>query len=742
VATYASDFGECSRGLAAIDIDTDEGVGMFLALNPRFHETFQRKGANGSQFFIYPEGDYPREKATYANSGEDHWGEWRVGGRGKCSESVIFGEHEIPGIFYRWIVDKPPIRILWEEILWPEEWKLPCREKEQAKAKADWSEWARKRVSWELPDYDYKGLLTYRSIPFIIAVDAEQPNMVKFPCPRKELHTNPSADTDMTIWAKPGAIPTCFCLHTSCGMGSFKDFLEWADRQEPGCVAKFCKVQRVSIELPHRGRLGRLFTDQLGDILREHNFYDCNGVVSTLRYNDKLGIEELTVMTNQSFRTAIEDYCTPYFRGKEKTDKGIKETMFYPNTISDDIAKMTLASPQFIKRLKLISGVNYTRLPVLREDGTIDLLPEGYDAESQILTLVKDDSVYEIDWTQARAVAFLCGLLSEFCFTEADREHDISVSLAAMLTLYCRHVLNEDNCRPNFLWNANAEGAGKTLGAKLAIVPTLGYCPTGSLPAEEAEIRKNITTAVMATSPVLFYDNVKRHIRSGALEALTTSPVYRDRVLGANREINCFHGLTLFITGNGCTFTPDFRRRTLVVDLFLQHVRAEDRVIQNPLDDAKLLELRPQILAAMCALVRSWYKAGMPKPQSVQQNFLEWSLTINGILEHSHFMKLCETSSDASVGGDRDLLDMETLTKAMKPKYQYNFEQLEKLIKDNGLFEKIYQKEDNSPLSSDAANSAIGKFLRRFDKRILGRRSFYILDNKNRSRKKFVVEEV
>ena len=70
----------------------------------------------------------------------------------------------------------------------------------------------------------------------------------------------------------------------------------------------------------------------------------------------------------------------------------------------------------------------------------------------------------------ANAVMFLRQLFNEFCFNDNDSERATSVAVAAMLTLFVSHIIPRGALRPGFLYTANAEGSGKTLLARLAIV--------------------------------------------------------------------------------------------------------------------------------------------------------------------------------------------------------------------------------------------------------------------------------
>lgn len=111
--------GEASGGLCAIDIDADDEVQPFLALNPRLTSTLRTKGARGAQVWVRLTGEYPKLTKLKTADGGD-WGEWRCDG----GQSVIYGVHP-DGMNYRRLVDTPPVEIAFDEIHWPAHLKLP-----------------------------------------------------------------------------------------------------------------------------------------------------------------------------------------------------------------------------------------------------------------------------------------------------------------------------------------------------------------------------------------------------------------------------------------------------------------------------------------------------------------------------------------------------------------------------------------------------------------------------------------
>jgi hypothetical protein len=178
-------------------------------------------------------------------------------------------------------------------------------------------------------------------------------------------------------------------------------------------------------------------------------------------------------------------------------------------TLAPEDASGLLRCPQFINRLRKIRMVSNVSLPVRRKNGSIELLPEGYDEESQILTRPTGETPATM--TRDEAVAFLRELHSEFPFANGDAERAIAVSLSAVLTLFAYELLPPNATRPGFLYSANAPGAGKTLLAKIAVISRLGCAPVTFHIEERDEMRKLLLAEAIAGKSVFFLDNVKGH---------------------------------------------------------------------------------------------------------------------------------------------------------------------------------------------------------------------------------------
>jgi hypothetical protein len=484
---------------------------------------------------------------------------------------------------------------------------------------------------------------------------------------------------------------------------------------QPGRIASADAMQtavndpRPKIRLPGDNWLMSSTASELGQALGVQDIFRRNGEVCILRDS------ELHPVDPQAFRTWIENHCIMY---RQKT---FNERVYEVNvTLRDDESRGILASPQFTGALRVVRRVNHARLPILRRAGEIELLPVGYDAPSQTLTLPGVE--YPDDMPHTEAVEIVNDLLGEVAFT---KERSKAVAVAGMVSLFVNQVLPEKSLRPCFVFHANAEGAGKTLLVMCLVTPTLGAPPIGCKADEDAEVRKLLLTAVREARPVLFIDNVKGRLSCEPLEAFLSAPVWSDRILGVSESFTADNLTTVFVTGNGMTVSPDMRRRSLFVELHLEAERAEDRQFKRPLDVPTLLTMRPKILAALWALVRHWDAQGRPAPSRSHSAFPSWAKIVGGIVEAYGFGCALETPEDnAAVVADVDGDDMRRLVAALEAERRYTFAEIVEVCQANGCFEGLVGATGDDLRHS--CRIALSRLLLRYERRLVGERRFQI----------------
>jgi hypothetical protein len=486
-------------------------------------------------------------------------------------------------------------------------------------------------------------------------------------------------------------------------------------RYEPDArVQDLLSDERPKVLLPGEDRLVSEVATELAGYLWDSLYVHNREVVTPEK-------GKLRAIDVQEFRTLVEK--TVVCCRKSKRQLGVEIGM----TMSKDEALGILASPQLREGLRPVERVNMVRLPVRRGGKKIELLPEGYDEPTRTLTL--STVTYQEDMTIEAAQKVLRDLYAEFEFGDDGRS--LGVTIAAQLGLYADQLVPRSELRPGVTVIKNAEGAGGTILVTCVILPLLGYMPTSAKPTKEEEMHKTITSTVREGRTVMVLDNVKGRLDSPSLEALVSSRTWTDRLLGTNETITVDHNVVVFVTSNFATVTPDWRRRSLFIELHLSEERAEDRKFKHPLSPAVLLRKRATILAACWAVVRHGVAKGMKPSSGSHSAFPEWAKTFGGMVEAAGFTCPLEPS-EVGHEADEDGAAMRTLVEAMTPGQPYGFKEIAKLAYDANVFSGLV---GNSPAMMDSAQrSAFGYVLRRYHNRKV-RNSTFFIDGKGHAKR-------
>lgn len=475
---------------------------------------------------------------------------------------------------------------------------------------------------------------------------------------------------------------------------------------------------RPKVLLPGNDRLISDFAVELAEHLRERDIYVRNGEVVILQGG------ELRPISPPAFRTWVESHVIGY-RAKTIGDNSFEVDV----TMRDEEARAVLASPQFLEGLRRVLRLSNARLPFIGADGALNILPHGYHAATQTLTLNACDFATDIELPAA--IAILDDLFSEFAFADTGSK---SICIGAMAGLFAVLLVPEKSLRPCFVFLANAEGAGKTLAAQSCIVPTLGAAPVGSSPDDDDEMRKILLAAVREGRAVLFLDNLKGHLSSAPLEGFLSAPEWSGRKLGVSESVTAPNLATVFVTGNGLTVSPDMRRRSLFVELHLEAERAEDRQFKRPLDVPALVGMRPRLLAALWAMVRHWDANGRPGPSRGHTAFPSWAQIVGGIVEAAGFA--CPFHSGAATAAvDQDGDDMRALVQAMATDGEraWTFAELAGLARGNGLFAGIVGSAEDGEIGR-REKSTLARLFARYDRRLV--KDFrFIVEGKGHARR-------
>jgi len=382
-----------------------------------------------------------------------------------------------------------------------------------------------------------------------------------------------------------------------------------------------------------------VITRRVAEIAAGAGLYLMNRDLVTI--NAQTGETEL--MSAHVFREWIDNHCLIYKKKMGDADEGAKPVACW---MPHDVASSMLASPDFRAKIPRVVRINVVRLPVWRKPAKegdamrIELLPEGYDAESLTYTVKGQD--YPDDMPALEGFEHIVDVLKHFDWAMTDKEvekgvhpmagRSFAVFMSALLTCYCETMFSPGVKKPMFLFNANEVGSGKTLLAQACLYPVHGFIGFVRWREHEEELIKTLDANARWMRPALFLDDVSGHIKSELLNQWLTEPMHEGRIIGTGDWFRVPRvGVTL-MTGNGVGLERDLARRTLMIDLFMV-VSAREKV--RPADAAQLSDswfLKPENrrkwLAALWAIVREVGMVAKPKDWRPLETFEDWSEVI------------------------------------------------------------------------------------------------------------------
>src|SRR5438093_4455283 len=118
--------------------------------------------------------------------------------------------------------------------------------------------------------------------------------------------------------------------------------------------------------------------------------------------------------------------------------------------------------------------------------------------------MIDSNGYYDDKLSLEDAVTYLRKLYDEFPFADwredsaaLKQSRSQDVQIAAMFSQFGVGLIPKDAQRLGFIYNANSQRSGKTLLAKMAIVPTNGMMATQSWNPKEEELRKVLDAEVL-----------------------------------------------------------------------------------------------------------------------------------------------------------------------------------------------------------------------------------------------------
>lgn len=309
--------------------------------------------------------------------------------------------------------------------------------------------------------------------------------------------------------------------------------------------------------------------------------------------------------------------------------------------------------------VRVLNGI--TECPVMRADGSILQTP-GYDEATALVYEPNAEFPRVPDrptLVEARAaLAQLGDVVCDFPFQGPEHR---AAWLALALTPFARPAF--EGCSPLGLIDKNVRGAGGTLLCELVGAIYSGRPLARMSQADDTETRKRITTIAMTGDPIVLIDNVVGTLGGPALEAAITSPVWKDRELGMNRDVMLPLRALWLASANNAAVTGDLVRRILNTRLESMMERPEERGgFKYPDVLSHVYKNRPALVVAALTVLRGYAVACFPdQTLPVWGSFEAWSRIIRGALVWAGEPDPYVGRKDLVEVGDRDVEILERL---------------------------------------------------------------------------------
>jgi hypothetical protein len=240
-----------------------------------------------------------------------------------------------------------------------------------------------------------------------------------------------------------------------------------------------------------------------------------------------------------------------------------------------------------------------------------------------------------------------------------------------MLLPFVRPLI--EGCTPLHLFDASGQGSGKTLLASLIGVITTGADVAGkTLPDNEDEVRKRITSELMEGKPFILLDNAddKKAVDSPSLAGVLTMKMWGDRVLGVNKTVELENRAVWCMTGNNVRLSRDLLRRVIRIrlDPDVDPAWLRTGFKHDPIS-VWVPANRPALVHALLTLCQAWIAQGRPPGSKRLGSFEEWAFVMGGILKVAQISGFLENLGDLYQGRDEDAGDWDEFVGAWAKRF-------------------------------------------------------------------------
>ncbi len=349
------------------------------------------------------------------------------------------------------------------------------------------------------------------------------------------------------------------------------------------------------------------------------------GNLSRIKFENGTAVE-IEPFNEHSLATELSELIYFYdFRGKEAMQSYppsllIKAMLNENNPPVPTLNKITM-NPNFSSGGQLLSSKGYHGVAKL-------WLDRDFDTSSIPCSPTKEDVFKARDY-------LLTELFNDFPFNDPCGK---AYMFSAMLQNFVRGMISGPT--PLYLVDAiSREGTGKSL-----LSGVIAYIGTGKTPnfmastRDEDEVRKRITTNLMAGSDVIIVDNISKKWDSTAFATALTSNIWQDRVLGGNSTARCKIDCLWLGNGNGVEPSRELARRVVLTMLDAKTSMPWTRDVEKFRHPELMSWVEKNIdslVSACITIIMGWVSAGSPKSSKTLGSYEQWAKVMGGILEYA-----------------------------------------------------------------------------------------------------------
>jgi putative DNA primase/helicase len=171
-------------------------------------------------------------------------------------------------------------------------------------------------------------------------------------------------------------------------------------------------------------------------------------------------------------------------------------------------------------------------------------------------------------------------------------------------------------------------GSGKTLLADIVSIMATGVtAPAMQYAATDEEAHKTALAVLAEGDPVVLIDNIERPLQGDWLCTALTSEIFRGRILGRTETVSVPTTTLWLATGNQLVIKGDLTLRAVLCRLDPKTERPDQRPLDADELRRRVVDARPQLVAAALTIMRAFIAAKCKPSDSVPPwgRFERWS---------------------------------------------------------------------------------------------------------------------